>query len=131
MKSVPSAPITVSLIREQSRPNGSASRVLWSSWSYYHALDRHRPMIAAVPVGRWLRISECLPETVLRRDEWYNDYLLRAGIDDALGVRLFENASHVVLFGVTHGIDQAPFTVTAIAAIQGLLEPLAKLARLH
>jgi len=25
-----------------------------------------------------------LPETVLRRDEWYNDYLLRAGIDDAL-----------------------------------------------
>jgi DNA-binding CsgD family transcriptional regulator len=99
--------------------------------SYYHALDRHRPMIAAVPVGRWLRISECLPETVLRRDEWYNDYLLRAGIDDALGVRLFENASHAVLFGVTHGIDQAPFTVTGIAAIQGLLEPLAKLARLH
>ena len=99
--------------------------------SYYHALDRHRPMIAAVPVGRWLRISECLPETVLRRDEWYNDYLLRAGIDDALGVRLFENASHAVLFGVTHGIDQAPFTVTGIAVIQGLLEPLAKLARLH
>jgi len=99
--------------------------------SYYHALDRHRPMIAAVPVGRWLRISECLPETVLRRDEWNNDYLLRAGIDDALGVRLFENASHAVLFGVTHGIDQAPFTVTGIAAIQGLLEPLAKLARLH
>jgi hypothetical protein len=32
-----------------------------------------------------LWISECLPETVLRRDEWYNDYLLRAGIDEAVG----------------------------------------------
>src|SRR5712672_269872 len=99
--------------------------------SYYHALDRHRPMIAAVPVGRWLRISECLPETVLRRDEWYNDYLLRAGIDEAVGVQLFESASHVVVFGVSHGNDRAPFTAAGTAALQELLEPLAKAARLH
>src|SRR3984893_12901116 len=90
-------------------------------FSYYHALDRYRAILEALPAGRWLRISECLPEPVLRRDEWYNDYLLRAGIDDALGVRLFENGSQAVLFGVTPAIDQAPFTVTGIAAIQGLL----------
>src|ERR1700731_4946219 len=99
--------------------------------SYYHALDRHRPMIAAVPVGRWLRISECLPETVLRRHEWYNDYLLRAGIDDALSAPLFESASHIAVFGVSHGIDRAPFTAAGTAALQELLEPLAKAARLH
>jgi len=78
-----------------------------------------------------LWISECLPETVLRRDEWYNDYLLRAGIDEAVGVRLFESASHVVVFGVSHGNDRAPFTAAGIAALQELLEPLAKAARLH
>jgi PAS domain-containing protein len=78
-----------------------------------------------------LRISECLPETVLRRDEWYNDYLLEAGIDDALSVRTFENASHIVVFGVSHGIDQAPFTASGVAVLQAMLEPLAKAARLH
>jgi hypothetical protein len=57
-------------------------------------------MFETAPVGRWVWVSECLPETELRRNEWYNDYLLKAGVDDAVGVRLFESASHTVLFGV-------------------------------
>lgn len=100
-------------------------------FNYYHALDHYRPMIEALPAERWLRISECLSETVLRRDEWYNDYLLKAGIDDAVAVRLFESASHIGVFGVSHGTDRAPFTAAGIAAVQELLEPLAKAARLH
>jgi hypothetical protein len=39
-------------------------------FSYYHELDRYRPILEALPAGGWLRISECLPETVLRRDEY-------------------------------------------------------------
>src|ERR1700730_8259673 len=100
-------------------------------FSYYHALDRYRAILEALPAGRWLRISECLPEPVLRRDEWYNDYLLRAGIDDALSAPLFESASHIAVFGVSHGIDRAPFTAAGTAALQELSEPLAKAARLH
>jgi DNA-binding CsgD family transcriptional regulator len=100
-------------------------------FSYYHALDRYRPILETHPAGRWLRISECLPETVLCRDEWYTDFLLKAGIDDALSVRLFESASHTVMFGVNHGVDRAPFTAAGTAALQGLWEPLAKAARLH
>ena len=100
-------------------------------FSHYHALDHYRPILEVLPAGRWLWISECLPETVLRHDEWYNDYLLRAGIDDALSARLFESASHVVVFGVSHGNDRAPFTAADTAALQELLEPLAKAARLH
>src|ERR1700730_12004117 len=100
-------------------------------FSHYHALDLYRPILEILPAGRWLWISECLPETVLRRDEWYNDYLLRAGIDDALSAPLFESASHIAVFGVSHGIDRAPFTAAGTAALQELLEPLAKAARLH
>jgi DNA-binding CsgD family transcriptional regulator/PAS domain-containing protein len=100
-------------------------------FNYYHALDRYRPILEIIPVGRWLRISECLPETVLRRDEWYTDFLLKAGIDDALSARLFESASHTVMFGVNHGVDRAPFTAADMAALQELLEPLIKAARLH
>src|SRR5438270_5044952 len=100
-------------------------------FSYYQALDRYRPILETLPAARWLQISECLPETVLRRDEWYNDYLLKAGIDDALSARLFESPSHIVVFGVSHGIDQAPFTRAGIAALQTLLQPLANAARLQ
>jgi DNA-binding CsgD family transcriptional regulator/PAS domain-containing protein len=100
-------------------------------FSYYQALDRYRPILETLPAARWLQISECLPETVLRRDEWYNDYLLKAGIDDALSARLFESPSHIVVFGVSHGIDQAPFTRAGIAALQALLQPLANAARLQ
>src|SRR5258705_3773432 len=96
--------------------NKRTERVEWlSQWgplvgreadyfSHYHALDHYRPILEVLPAGRWWRISECLPETLLRRDEWYNDYLLRAGIDDALSARLCESASHVVVFGVSHGM---------------------------
>jgi DNA-binding CsgD family transcriptional regulator/PAS domain-containing protein len=100
-------------------------------FSYYQVLDRYRPILETVPAARWLQISECLPETVLRRDEWYNDYLLKAGIDDALSARLFESPSHVVVFGVSHGVDQAPFTRARIAALQASLQPLANAARLQ
>ena len=38
-------------------------------FSYYHELDPSRPILEALPDGRWLRISECLPETGPRRNE--------------------------------------------------------------
>src|ERR1700730_4820265 len=38
-------------------------------FSYYHELDRYRPILEVLPAGGWLRISECLPEPVLRRAE--------------------------------------------------------------
>jgi hypothetical protein len=55
---------------------------------YYHALDPYRPMLDAAPSGRWTWVSQCLPAPERRRNEWYNDYLLKVGVDDGLGVRL-------------------------------------------
>jgi two-component system, LuxR family, response regulator FixJ len=98
---------------------------------YYHALDPYRPVLDAAPSGRWMWVSQCLPAAELRRNEWYNDYLLKIGVDDGLGVRLFESASHSVIFGLSHGIGRAPFAEAEIAALQELSEPLAKAARLH
>src|SRR6202047_3252126 len=36
-------------------------------FSYYNALDRYRPILETLPATRWLEISECLPQAVLRR----------------------------------------------------------------
>jgi PAS domain-containing protein/DNA-binding CsgD family transcriptional regulator len=99
--------------------------------SYYCALDPYRPMFETVPSGRLLRLRECVPEALLRRNEWYNDYLLEGGIDDGVGARLFENRSHAVYFGIHHGIDQPPFATDRPAAVRALVKPLRQAARLH
>jgi DNA-binding CsgD family transcriptional regulator/PAS domain-containing protein len=99
--------------------------------SYYHELDGFRPMVEVSPSGRRLRLSECLPEAVLRRDEMYNDYLLKHGIGDVLAVRLLQSATHTVMLGLHQGTHQAPFAADRMAALQELLEMLGKAARLH
>ena len=99
--------------------------------SYYYALDPYRPMFETVPSGSLLGVRECVPEALLRRNEWYNDYLLKGGIDDGVGAGLFENRSHAIYFGIHHGIDQPPFATDCAAALQALVEPLRQGARLH
>jgi DNA-binding CsgD family transcriptional regulator len=98
---------------------------------YFHARDLHRALIEAAPRGRWVGIRQRLPETALRRDEWYNDFLRKAGIDDAVGTRLFQSQTHTALFGISHGIGQAPFATAQIAALQKLSRPLRRAARLQ
>src|SRR5438132_1488653 len=88
-------------------------------------------MLETVQNRRLLRVRECMPEAVLRRNGWYNDYLLKAGIDDGVGARLFENRSHAVCFGIHHGMDQPPFAADRLAALRALVKPLGQAARLH
>jgi PAS domain-containing protein/DNA-binding CsgD family transcriptional regulator len=98
--------------------------------SYYYALDPYRPMFETVPSGSLLGVRECVPEALLRRNEWYHEYLLESGVDDAVGARLLENRSHAVYFGIHHGIDQPPFATDRPAALQALVKPLRQAARL-
>jgi hypothetical protein len=56
--------------------------------SYYHDRDPQRALIEAAPSKTWVRLSERLPAPALQRDEWYNDFLLKAGLDDALRTQL-------------------------------------------
>jgi hypothetical protein len=57
---------------------------------YDNELHPYRPILESLVRRAWLRISECLRETALRRDERYNDHLLKADINDALLVRPFD-----------------------------------------
>ena len=42
--------------------------------NYYAALDPFSPLLN-IDVG-WMRLSESLPDTILRKSEWYNDFVL-------------------------------------------------------
>jgi DNA-binding CsgD family transcriptional regulator len=99
--------------------------------NYYAARDPYRPILEAASRGSWVQVSKCLPETFLRRDKWYNDFLLKAGIRDVAGARLFETASHTVIFGLMYGIYQAPPSAVGAVRLQELFEPLSNAAHLH
>jgi len=99
--------------------------------NYYAARDLFKPLLEATPTGSWLRLSKRLSQTILRSDEWYNDFIVKAGIGDIVGTRLFDNASYTVIFGVHEGVYQASFSAVGGARLQELFEPLSHAARLH
>src|SRR6202047_3096410 len=76
--------------------------------NYYAARDPYRPVLEAAPNGSWGQLSKCLPQTVLRSDEWYNDYAVKAGIGDIIGTRLFDSPSCTIILSAHWGIYQAP-----------------------
>jgi DNA-binding CsgD family transcriptional regulator/PAS domain-containing protein len=99
--------------------------------NYYAARDPYRPVLEAAPNGSWVQLSKCLPQTVLRSDEWYNDYAVKAGIGDIIGTRLFDSPSCTVILSAHWGIYQAPVMATATASLRELTDPLSNAARLH
>jgi DNA-binding CsgD family transcriptional regulator len=99
--------------------------------NYYAARDPYRPVLEAAASGSWVQLSKCLPQTLLRTDEWFNDYAVKAGVGDIIGTRLFDSSSCRVILSVHRGIYQEPFTATATASLRELTDPLSNAARLH
>src|SRR4030088_3719190 len=63
---------------------------------HYAALDPYSPLLD----GSWKKLSECLPDRLLRSSEWYNDFVLTCGVRDILGARLIDTSGHCVIFGI-------------------------------
>jgi hypothetical protein len=70
---------------------------------HYAAVDPYSPLLD----GSWKKLSECLPEQLLRESEWYNDFVLGCGVRDILGARLVDTPSHRVIFGIHQQIGRA------------------------
>src|ERR1700677_1437977 len=69
---------------------------------HYAAIDGYSPLIVASAQGRWLKLSKCFSKSRLRTDEWYNDFVVEAGVDDILGGRLADHHSPTALFGIPY-----------------------------
>src|SRR6202035_2669615 len=60
-----------------------SSRITWGSHTgsaadyltHYSKIDRFRVIQQKEPCGNLVRLSECLPDGVLRHDEWDNDFV--------------------------------------------------------
>jgi hypothetical protein len=71
---------------------------------HYAAVDPYSPLVD----GDWKKLSECLPQTLLRHSEWHNDFVLTCGISDALGGAAcrYDDPSRYLRYSST---DRSPF----------------------
>jgi DNA-binding CsgD family transcriptional regulator len=100
--------------------------------SHYSKIDPSRAIWdEAAKRGGLLRLSGSLPQSVLRHDEWYNEWILRGGVCDILGTTLHESPSRKMTVGLYRAIgDVDPFP-RAEAQLHALMPSLRNAARLH
>jgi DNA-binding CsgD family transcriptional regulator/PAS domain-containing protein len=100
--------------------------------SHFSKIDPSRAIWDdAAKRGTLLRLSEALPQSVLRHDEWYNEWILRGGICDIMGTALHESPSRKMTFGLHRATgDTGPFPRDA-ERLQALMPSLRDAARLH
>jgi hypothetical protein len=93
---------------------------------HYAALDPYIPLLNET----WRKLSECLPEALLRKSEWYNDFVLKCGVRDILATRLVETSSHSVILGLHQQIGRT-FADDTVSILSDLSEPLRRAASCH
>ena len=108
--------------------SGPSAKLQPNYINHYAPLD---PLIPLLNVGLgWTKLSECLPNSVLRKSEWYNDFVLSSGIRDILGARVLETPSHFVTFGFHVQIGRY-FSDKTTAIVDELAGPLGFAALRH
>jgi hypothetical protein len=109
------------LRRSERRVEGRLRRSLWVA----------RPIFAAATQCRWtlLTLSEALPATVLHHDEWYQDLVVKSGVEDIIASNVFEDASSTVILGIHRQAGKGPFAPACLAALTVLPQPLRMAAR--
>jgi DNA-binding CsgD family transcriptional regulator len=99
--------------------------------SHYGKIDPFRPIQEAAPSGSLARVTECLPQSKLRHDEWYNDFLLKAGVCDIVGTKLHESPAHRVILGLYRAVGDYGPDPWDLGAVQALMSSLRSAASLH
>jgi DNA-binding CsgD family transcriptional regulator/PAS domain-containing protein len=98
---------------------------------HFAPLDPYLPLLEKLEAGRWLQLSEGIPDRELRHDEWYNDFVLRAGMVDAIGTRLFAGPSYTVVLAIHQERGTARSLAASVAPLTELVAPLSRAAVLH
>jgi len=99
--------------------------------THYSKIDPFRPLQEKLASGSLGRLTERLPQSVLRRDGWYNDYLLKGGVCDILGTKLHESPSHMAIIGLYCAVGDVNPDPWDLGAVRALLPSLCNAASLH
>jgi hypothetical protein len=92
----------------------------------YAALDPYSPLLDR----SWKKLSECLPESLLRKNEWYNDFILTCGVRDILGTRITDTPNHSASLGFHQQIGR-PFSERVDSIMNLVAIPLRQATQRH
>jgi uncharacterized protein DUF6894 len=91
---------------------------------YYAAVDPYLPLLNE----GWKKLSECLPDQLLRKSEWCNDFVLACGVRDILAARIVDTSDHCVIIGIHQQIGRS-FSDRADSTLGLVAVPLKDAAR--
>lgn len=98
---------------------------------HFAPIDPYAAILGAAEASQWTRLGESLSEDTLRGDEWYNDFLLKSGVVDVSGVKLFEDGRWLAMFGVHESPRWTAVARENLDRFQPVLHALGKAAKLH
>jgi DNA-binding CsgD family transcriptional regulator len=99
--------------------------------THYSKIDPFRIIQEKAPSGILARVTERLPQSVLRNDEWYNDCVLKSGVCDILGTKLHESPSHMAIVGLYRAVGDVNPDPWDLEAVRALMPSLCNAASLH
>lgn len=92
--------------------------------AHYGAIDPRLRLVMTMPVGRTLACHQHFDDAFVRRDEFYNDFLLPNGARYVAGCRLLEAAGVTTVLGLHRGPQHGPFEAADMELFGRLLPHL-------
>jgi PAS domain-containing protein len=111
--------------------SGPSNELTLEFMQYYAAIDPYTPLLNTAPPQTWTRLTECLPKAILDRNEWYNDFVVKSGVRDILGIRLAGGAASTAHIGLHQKMGPSEFSSGSERLLKRLYGPLSNAAWLH
>lgn len=97
---------------------------------YYHALDPARQVLYREPAGRMYPMHRFVPEDLIRRSEYYQDFYFPVGMRYSCGGTLFDGGKRLIL-AVHRPTGHRLYDDETVAALQRILEHLPNVFRVR
>lgn len=96
--------------------------------TYYGAIDPRLQLVRNMPVGQALACHHYFDGAYVRRDEFYNDFLIPNGGRFVAGCRLLEAGGQVAFFGLHRSLKHGPFESADMELFERLMPHLTRAA---
>lgn len=98
--------------------------------AYYGAIDPRRQMLDSQPVGGVLACHEHFSNEAVSRDEFYQDFLIPAGIRYVAGARVWSGGNEDFVLGLMRDVGNQPFAAESLAEAEQLVAHLGRASQL-
>lgn len=98
---------------------------------HYHRIDPRTGLVLSLPVGQWMHCHEHFDDAFVAADPFYQEWLLPAGGRWVSGIKLEDEESVAVIWGLNRGPDKSPLPETGRRRAERFGHHLAQAIRLY